>query len=289
MSHKDLFNETLRIEDNINVAQRFLNYQLTESQLSIADSIMAKNLVERENEERLELVTENELNAFARKGRKDIKNFLVTIVNQLKDKQVEAKHLKEASATATALRDTLKNKRDAFQTLARSLEERERTEKEKQRETHERAAKNLLVWQELELRDVATEERDRIRPLNKVKAQQLREVQQKEAEQLRELQHLKAKFNLDQFNMEMDFIERFELSKAKQLIEIQTMERRQKLQKQELKRRIMDLKVISISISISIYIHIHDHFLLESLVLIACFIVCASVRFGFTRIEFRFE
>ena len=245
LSYKELYNETVRIEDNISVAQRFLNYQRSEAQTVVADALAAKNLVERENDERLDLNQSNDVSIAARKARKDIKTFLVTIVNQLKDRLVEAKHLKEADATATALRESLKNKRDSYQMLARSLEDRERAEKEKQREFHDRAAKNLLVWQELELREVSSEERDRVRPLNKVKAQQLREVQQKEAEQLRELQHLKAKFNLDQFNMELEFMEKFEMSKAKQLIEIQTMERQQKLQKQELKQRISKLKVSS--------------------------------------------
>lgn len=238
----DLYQQTIRMEDNINVAQRFVTFQRSEAQLAVADALTASLLVERESIERNSMDKENAAIEAARRTRKEIKNFLVQIVNQLKDKQVEVKHLKEAAATATALRVNLKNKRESYQILAKQLENREKTEKERLREFHERTAKNLIIWQELEIRELSKDERDRVRPMNKVKAQQLREVQQKEAEQLRELQHLKAKFNLDQFNVEMEFVEKFEMNKAQQLIELQTLERQQKLQKQELKRRINDLR-----------------------------------------------
>ncbi len=57
------------------------------------------------------------------------------------------KHLKEAATVAQATRINLKNKRDAYQMLAKQLEDRERDERLKLKEFHERTAKNLITWQ----------------------------------------------------------------------------------------------------------------------------------------------
>ena len=238
----DLYMESIRQEDSMAVANRFVTFQRAEAQLSLADAYVASNLIEREAREALMLQETNAENETHRRRRKEIKTFLFTIVNHLKDKLVEVKHLKEARETATATRLSIRQKREAYTRLAKQLEDRERDERNKLRDGHERTSKNLIIWQELELREMDKETRDSVRPLNKIKAQQLREVQQKEAEQLRELQHLKAKFSLDQFNLEMEFIERVEGVKAQQLTDIQVAERKQKLQKQELKQRIEELR-----------------------------------------------
>ena len=59
-------------------------------------------------------------------------------------------------------------------------------------ESHERTAKILLVWQELNMRHVSQEKKEGLLRVNRLMAQQLREIQRKEAEQLRETQHIKA-------------------------------------------------------------------------------------------------
>jgi len=227
----DFYKESMRIEECISVAQKFVTFQRSEALLTVADANVAKNLVESETLERFAMEEKNSKIEEARRTRKEIKDFMFNVVNQLKDKLIEVKHLKEAATVAQATRINLKNKRDAYQMLAKQLEDRERDERMKLKEFHERTAKNLITWQELELRQLNKEERDIMRPMNKIKAQQLREIQQKEAEQLRELQHLKAKFNLDQFNIDMEFVETVENAKAQQLVDVQSLDRRQKQQK----------------------------------------------------------
>ena len=69
------------------------------------------------------------------------------------------------------------------------------------------------------------DEKDAPRRLAKLKAQQLKEMQQKEAEQLRELQHLKAKFALGQYDMELEFTEVYERQKAEQLVSLNVLDR----------------------------------------------------------------
>ena len=184
-SSNDLYKESIRLEDSMAIANRFVNFQRAEAQLTLSDASIAANLVERELREAVMLSETNTENETHRRRRKEIKNFLFTIVNQLKDKLIEVKHLKEARETATATRLSIRNKREAYTRLAKQLEDRERDERNKLRDGHERTAKNLIIWQELELREMDKDTRDSVRPLNKIKAQQLREVQQKEAEQLR--------------------------------------------------------------------------------------------------------
>ena len=238
----DLQKESMRIEDSIMVAQRVVQFQRAEAEISIAEAEEAKRLVERELHERVNLESANTLASKDRAKRKEIKSFLIDVVNVLKDKQMEAKHLKEAQAVATALRLSLQKKRQAYQQLARQVEDRERIERTQLQEAHERSAKNLVVWQELELRQLNDEEREGSRRINKIRAQQQKEIQQKEGEQLRELQHLKAKFSMGQFDMEMEFTESFERQKADQLVEVQKLDRKHKREKQESKKKILSMR-----------------------------------------------
>lgn len=240
-SQLDLQRESLRIEDSIMIAQRVVQFQRSEAQIAIAEALEAKKLAEREQTERLNLEFTNASNAADRMKRKEIKSFLMDVVNLLKDKQMEVKHLKEASEVATSLRTSLQQRRQAYQLLSRQVEDRERIERLQLSESHERTAKNLLVWQELELKQVVEEEKEGSRRINKIKAQQMKELQQKEAEQLRELQHLKAKFSMGQFDMELEFTENFERQKAEQLIELQTADRKHKREKQNLKKKVRDM------------------------------------------------
>ena len=62
-------------------------------------------------------------------------------------------------------------------------------------ESHERTAKILLVWEELNKRHVSQEKKEGLLRVNRLMAQQLREIQRKEAEQLRKTQHIKASPN----------------------------------------------------------------------------------------------
>ena len=122
----DLQKESLRIEDSIMVAQRVVQFQRAEAEISIAEAEDAKKLVEREVIERQNLESANTLAAKDRAKRKEIKSFLMDVVIMLKDKQMEAKHLKEAQEVATALRLSLQKKRQSYQLLARQVEDRER-------------------------------------------------------------------------------------------------------------------------------------------------------------------
>ena len=238
----DLQKESLKIEDSIMVANRVVQFQRGEAQVAIAEANEAKRLAERELLERENLHDTNKHAALDRVKRKEIKSFLMDVVNLLKDKQMEAKHLREAQEVAVALRLSLQQKRTAFQLLQKNVEDRERIERMQLQEGHDRSSKNLVVWQELELRQLAVDVREGARRINKIRAQQLKEVQQKEAEQLRELQHLKAKFSVGQFDMELEFMESYERQKAEQLVQVQQLDRRHKREKQELKKKIAEMR-----------------------------------------------
>ena len=151
--------ESMVIEDSMMVANRVVQFQRGEAQIVIAEAMEAKRLAERELLERENLEDSNKHAAVDRNKRKEIKSFLMDVVNLLKDKQMEAKHLREAQTVATALRLSLQQKRNAFQLLQKNVEDRERIERIQLQEGHDRSSKNLVVWQELELRQQAADVR----------------------------------------------------------------------------------------------------------------------------------
>jgi len=238
----DLQRESMRIEETISVAQKRVHFQRIQAQTVIAENVEAIELKAKEDKEREHLRLTQDMTSSDRTHRKGFKNNIIMAMSLLKEKQTEIAHLREAEEAVIATRVVLQQKRNAFQGTARSLEERERLERSELEESHDRAAKNLVVWQSLDMMHLDTEGQETNRRLNKVKAQQLKELQQKEAEQLREIQHLKAKFALALFDLELETLEIHEQKKADHLVLRLKNERVIKKRKQEAKRKIKTLK-----------------------------------------------
>ena len=152
----------------------------------------AKHLDERLNIQRKKLLKLQEEEEQDKKKRKGFKRSILELFEELKLKTTETLYLMESKQKRNNLRAVLLEKRETFQLAARDLEGREKNEREELSESHERTAKNLLVWQELNMRHVSQEKKEGLLRVNRLMAQQLREIQRKEAEQLRETQHIQA-------------------------------------------------------------------------------------------------
>ncbi len=234
--------ESLEIEETIMVAQKRVHFQRTEAQRAETEAKEALQLKAREDLEREDLETNQTWEQKEREKRKILKESLLTATSMLKEKTMEIGTLKQAEDKSADLKVAIDQKRRLFQQAGKHVEESEKRERLELSESHERAARNLLAWQEIDARHGNEEEIELKARRNKLKAQQLKEFQQKEAEQLRELQHLKAKFRLTELDEELAFTERYEMDKAERLFEMDKLDQVQKLEKQKLKKRIRELK-----------------------------------------------
>ena len=234
--------ESLEIEETIMVAQKRVHFQRTEAQRAEMEAKEAMQLNERENLEREQLEYIQTWEQTERDRRKVLKESLLQATALLKEKTMEIGTLKQAEDKSLDLKVAIDQKRRLFQQAGKHVEESEKRERLELSESHERAARNLLAWQEIDARHGNEEEIELKARRNKLKAQQLKEFQQKEAEQLRELQHLKAKFRLTELDEELAFTERYEMDKAERLFEMDKLDQMQKLEKQKLKKRIRELK-----------------------------------------------
>ena len=234
--------ESLQIEETILVAQKRVHFQRSEAQRSVAESKEALQLRERQELEKDGLLELQEWEANERVKRKELKEALLQTCDLLKEKIAEIKQLRDAENKADQLRMALAQRRKQFQISARHIEDSEKRERLELTESHERAARNLSAWQEIDMRFKDKNEQELVLRQNKLKAQQLKEFQQKEAEQLRELQHLKAKYRLAELDEDLSFTERFEIAKEERLFQLNKLDLSQKLEKQRLKKKIRVLK-----------------------------------------------
>ena len=140
---------------------------------------------------------------------------------------------KDAENKAEQLRMALAQRRKQFQISSRHIEDSEKRERIELAESHERAARNLVAWQEIDLRFKDKTEQEITRRRNKLKAQQLKEFQQKEGEQLREAQHMKAKYRLAELDEDLSFTEKFEMAKEERLFQLNKLDLQQKLENYE--------------------------------------------------------
>ena len=234
--------ESLQIEETILIAQKRVHFQRAEALRSVAESKEALQLRERQEIEKDSLLDLQEWEARERGKRKELKEALLLTCDLLKEKIAEIKQLKDAENKAEQLRMALAQRRKHFQISGRHIEDSEKRERIELSESHERAARNLLAWQEIDLRFKDKTEKETTLRRNKLKAQQLKEFQQKEGEQLRETQHMKAKYRLAELDEDLSFTEKFEMAKEVRLFELNKLDLQQKLEKQRLKKKIRVFK-----------------------------------------------
>ncbi|QDZ17492.1 signal transduction histidine kinase [Chloropicon primus] len=214
---RELQRESLCIEENVLIAQKRVRFQRSQLQNKLSEGMEAKHLDERLHVQRKKLLALQDSEDADKKKRKGFKRSILELFEELKLKTTECGHLLESRNKRNNVRKIILVKRESFQSAARELEERERDERDELYESHQRTSKNLLVWQELNMRHIAQEKKEGLLRVNRLMAQQLREIQRKEAEQLREVQHMKAKFKLTEFDNELEFVAAYEMKKAEQL------------------------------------------------------------------------
>lgn len=239
---KELQKESLRIEENVLIAQKRVQFQRVQLQKKLQEAMEAKHLEERQVTQKKKLTVLQDNEDENKKKRKVYKRAIMEMFEDLKLKTTEVYHLLESRNKRTSLRKVLLEKREGFQVLAKELEEKERQERQELQESHDRSAKNLLIWQELNMRHVSKEKGEGLIRVNRLMAQQLREIQRKEAEQLRELQHMKAKFKLSEFDSELEFVSVVEMKRAEQLFEKNTKTLNLKRERREAKKNIIRLR-----------------------------------------------
>ena len=189
---QELQRESLQIEENVLLSQKRVQFQRQQLQTKLSEAMEAKHLDERLNIQRKKLLKLQEEEEQDKKKRKGFKRSILELFEELKLKTTETLYLMESKQKRNNVRAVILEKRETFQLAARDLEGREKNEREELYESHERTAKNLLVWQELNMRHVSQEKKEGLLRVNRLMAQQLREIQRKEAEQLRETQHIQA-------------------------------------------------------------------------------------------------
>ena len=215
---KDLQKESLVIEENVQIAQKRVQFQRAQLQKKLQEGMEAKHLEERLISQRKKLLALQDSEDKDKKKRKSYKRSILELFEELKLKTTECYHLLESRNKSNGLRKLLIEKRETFQSAAKELEDKEKNERSELGESHERSAKNLLIWQELNMRHISDDKREGLLRVNMLMAQQLRELQRKEAEQLRELQHMKAKVKLSEFDSELEFVSEYEMKRAEQLV-----------------------------------------------------------------------
>ena len=174
--------ESLQIEETILIAQKRVHFQRAEALRSVAESKEALQLRERQEIEKDSLLDLQEWEARERGKRKELKEALLMTCDLLKEKIMEIKQLKDAESKGEQLGMALAQRRKQFQISGRHIEDSEKRERLELSESHERAARNLLAWQEIDLRFKDKAEKETTLRRNKLKAQQLKEFQQKEGE-----------------------------------------------------------------------------------------------------------
>ena len=239
---RDLQKESLRIEENVLIAQKRVQFQRLQLQKKLEEATEAKQLEERLLIQRRSLLDRQSDEDTERVTRKGFKNTILELFDHIKLKTTEVKHLLESRNRSNQLKTLVLVKRENFIEVAKNLEEKEKQERVELQESHERAAKNLLVWQELQVRHVSGERKEALARVNRLRAQQLREMQRKEAEQLRELQHMKAKFKLQEFDNDLEFTSSFEKRKADHLALLNSKALEQKKDRRNAKRDILRLR-----------------------------------------------
>ena len=239
---QELQRESLQIEENVLLSQKRVQFQRQQLQTKLSEAMEAKHLDERLNIQRKKLLKLQEEEEQDKKKRKGFKRSILELFEELKLKTTETLYLMESKQKRNNVRTVILEKRETFQLAARDLEGREKNEREELSESHERTAKNLLVWQELNMRHVSQEKKEGLLRVNRLMAQQLREIQRKEAEQLREIQHIKAKFKLAEFDSELEFVTSYEMTKAEQLVEANYKALDLKQQRRAAKKNILKLR-----------------------------------------------
>ncbi|QDZ23771.1 signal transduction histidine kinase [Chloropicon primus] len=217
-SLRELQKESIRIEENVLIAQKRVQFQRQQLQQKLTEAMEAKHLDERQKVQREKIVSNEKREEEDKKKRKQYKRVIISLFEELKMKTTELFPLIEANSKRNSQRKIVLEKRMQFQDTAKMLEEREKNERAELQQSHERTAKNLAVWQDLNMRHVSSEKTEGLLRVNRLMAQQLREIQRKEAEQLREMQQLKAKYKLSEFDTELEFVAEYELKKAEQLL-----------------------------------------------------------------------
>ena len=239
---RDLQKESLRIEENVLIAQKRVQFQRLQLNQKLSDGLEAKHLDERQKMQREKLMALESVEDADKKKRKGYKRAIISLFEELKLKTSEVFPLREAQEKRNTQRRIIIEKRNAFQDTAKNLEGREKNERAELQQSHERSAKNLLIWQELNTRHVSDERKEGLLRVNRLMAQQLREIQRKEAEQLRELQHIKAKFKLNEFDSELEFVSSYELKRAYQFLVRSQRSTELKQIRREAKKNIIKLR-----------------------------------------------
>ena len=144
--------ESLEIEETIMVAQKRVHFQRTEAQRAETEAKEALQLKAREDLEREDLETNQTWEQKEREKRKILKESLLTATSMLKEKTMEIGTLKQAEDKSADLKVAIDQKRRLFQQAGKHVEESEKRERLELSESHERAARNLLAWQEIDAR-----------------------------------------------------------------------------------------------------------------------------------------
>ena len=215
---RELQKESVRIEENVLIAQKRVQFQRQQLQQKLSEAMEAKHLDERNKVQRETLLEIQRDEDKDKSKRKEYKKVIISLFEELKVKTGELFPLIEANNRRNNQRKLVLEKRESFQVAAKMLEDKEKNERTELQQSHERTAKNLGIWQELNMRHVTEEKKEGLLRVNRLLAQQLREIQRKEAEQLREMQQLKAKYKLSEFDSELEFVAEYEIRKAEQLL-----------------------------------------------------------------------
>ena len=247
---QELQRESLQIEENVLLSQKRVQFQRQQLQTKLSEAMEAKHLDERLNIQRKKLLKLQEEEEQDKKKRKGFKRSILELFEELKLKTTETLYLMESKQKRNNVRAVILEKRETFQLAARDLEGREKNEREELSESHERTAKNLLVWQELNMRHVSQEKKEGLLRVNRLMAQQLREIQRKEAEQLREIQHLREQAkqanSLELNALKAKQLKLIEENRASELKELQVREakRKEAAFEQEIKMMETDMKAV---------------------------------------------
>eukprot|EP00238_Polyblepharides_amylifera_P008738 CAMPEP_0196575838 /NCGR_PEP_ID=MMETSP1081-20130531/5227_1 /TAXON_ID=36882 /ORGANISM="Pyramimonas amylifera, Strain CCMP720" /LENGTH=976 /DNA_ID=CAMNT_0041894257 /DNA_START=94 /DNA_END=3024 /DNA_ORIENTATION=+ len=227
------------IEENIRVHQSKLHFQRDEANRISAETLESESLQIMEKKEREFTLWQLSKDLKDRSHRKELKVVLNNACSMLKDVQLELSHQYQAQAKLAQVRQVLKQKRQTYSDLSRTIEDREALERLELTESHQREARNLANWCELDLMHLSTSQLENQRTRDRLCAQQIKEKQQKEAEQHRELQILKSKYSMNHFDAELVYAEEYERLVADESVATNALVRRHKNQKKALKNKLL--------------------------------------------------
>eukprot|EP00238_Polyblepharides_amylifera_P000716 CAMPEP_0196572138 /NCGR_PEP_ID=MMETSP1081-20130531/2234_1 /TAXON_ID=36882 /ORGANISM="Pyramimonas amylifera, Strain CCMP720" /LENGTH=912 /DNA_ID=CAMNT_0041889345 /DNA_START=169 /DNA_END=2907 /DNA_ORIENTATION=- len=236
-ANSDMLKSHSKIEEIILEAQQKVHFQRQEAHQLLSEANEAEQNRKKLAAQRkfaLTLLKEKEQSKIERRG---LKLRLLELFSWLKEKQLELSHLKEAEEMMKVTRPIMMAKRKRFKEWMRLLEKRSKVEASELNEVHLRTAKALVNWQETEINSMDVSQREALRKVYRLRAQQLKELQVKESEQLNELHFLKMKYMMGQFNREMEQSELLDQQQIDHFNERNSLFRTHKSEKAALKKQ----------------------------------------------------